>query len=85
MDYYAKGRLDYLQNIPIKRTVDGTYKTKDLLKEYVEIHLKSKHERFIDGANRILLVLGTCSLFAADVSYHKSCCKSSRFPDGKEK
>ena len=43
------------------------------LKEYDEIHLKLGHEKYIDSANRVLLVLGTLSLFAADVPYHKSC------------
>ena len=36
----------------------------------------------MDSANRTLLVLGTSSLFAADVSYHKSL---SVVPGGKEK
>ena len=43
------------------------------MKEYVEIHLKLDNERYIDSVNRILLVLGTSSLFVANVSYHKSC------------
>ena len=34
------------------------------MKEYAEIHLKLDNEKYIDSANRI---------FAADVSYHKSC------------
>ena len=37
-DQYAKGKLDHLQNISLKRTVDGTYKAEDTLKEYAEIH-----------------------------------------------
>ena len=53
-------------------TVDGNYKAEGTLKYYAEVHLKSKNERFIDSANRILLVLGTSSLCAADLSYHKS-------------
>ena len=43
------------------------------MKEYAEIHLKLDNEKYIDSANKILLVLGTSSLFAANVSYHKSC------------
>ena len=62
-----------------KQTVDGTYKAEDTLKKYAEIHLKSKKERFISNANRILLVLGTSSLFAADVTYHKSYYESFRW------
>ena len=50
-DRYTNGRLDHLQNISLKRAVDGTYKAKDTLKEYAEIPLKSKNERFIDSAN----------------------------------
>ena len=37
------------------------------MKEYAEIHLKLDNEKYIDSANRILLVLGTSSFFAADV------------------
>ena len=43
------------------------------LKEYAEMHLKLDNEKYTDSAKRILLVLGTSSLFAADVSYRKSC------------
>ena len=70
---YIKGQLDQLINIALKRAVDGTYVAESTLKEYAEIHLKLDNEKYIDSANRILLVLGTSSLFAADVSYHKSC------------
>ena len=70
---YIKGRLDQLINIALKRAVDGTYVAESTLKEYVEIHLKLDNERYIDSVNRILLVLGTSSLFVANVSYHKSC------------
>ena len=42
------------------------------MKEYVEIHLKLDNEKHTDSENRILLVLGTSSLFAANVSY-KGC------------
>ena len=66
--------LDHLQNVSLNQTVDGTYKAEDKLTEFAEIHLKSKSEGFIDGGNRILLVLGTSSLFVPHVSYHKSCC-----------
>ena len=48
------------------------------MKEYAEIHLKLNTEKYIDSANRILLILGTSSLFAADVSYHKSCYEAFR-------
>ena len=41
-DHYRKGRLDHLQNISLKRTVDGTYKEEDTLKEYPEINLQIK-------------------------------------------
>ena len=50
-DRYTNGRLDHLQNISLKRGVDGTYKAKDTLKEYAEIYSKSKNERFIDSGN----------------------------------
>ena len=42
------------------------------MKEFAEIHLKLDNEKYIHSANRILLVLGTSSLFAANVSYQKS-------------
>ena len=70
---YIKGRLDQLINIVLKRAVDGTYVANSTLKEYAEIRIKLDNEKYIDSANRILLVLGTSSLFAADISYHKSC------------
>ena len=41
-DHYTKGRLDLLQNISLKRTVDGTYKAEDTLKGNPEINLKIK-------------------------------------------
>ena len=41
-DHYRKGRLDHLQNISLKRTVDGTYKAEDTLKGNPEINLKIK-------------------------------------------
>ena len=69
---YINRRLDQLINTALKRAVDGTYVAESTLKEYAEIHLKLDNEKYIDSANRILLVLGTSSLFAADVSYHKS-------------
>ena len=69
---YIKGRLDQLINIALKRAVHGTYVAESTLKEYFEIHLKLDNEKYIDSANRILLVLGTSSLFSADASYHKS-------------
>ena len=53
--------------------MDGTYVAESTLKEYGEIHLKLDNEKYTDSANRILVVLGTSLLFAADVSYHKSC------------
>ena len=77
-DRYTKGELDLLQNVSLKRTVDGTYKAEGTLKEYAEFHLKSKNERFIDSASRKLLVLGISSLFAADVSNHRSYYESFR-------
>ena len=80
-----KSQLDQLQNISQISTVDGTYKAEDTLKEYAEIHLKSKNERFIDSTNRILLVLETSLLFAADVLYHKSYYESFRSPWWKRK
>ena len=70
---YIKGRLPQLINIALKRAVDETYAAESTLKEYAEIHLKLHNEKYIDSAHRILLVLGISSLFAADVSYHKSC------------
>ena len=54
------------------------YKADYTSKEYTEIHLKSKNERYIDSPNKILLVLATSSLFSADVSYHNSCYESFR-------
>ena len=71
---YIKGRLEQLINTAFKRAVDGTCVAESTMKEYAEIHLKLDNEKYIDSANRILLVLGTSSFFAAaDVSYHKSC------------
>ena len=70
---YIKGQLDQIINIALKRAVDGTYVAESTLKEYAKIHLKLHNEKYMDSANRIPLVLGTSSLFAADVSYHKSC------------
>ena len=84
-DRYTKGQLHHLQNILLKRTVDGTYKAENKLKEYAEMHLKLKNERFIDSANRILFVLGNSSLFATDISYHKSYYESFRSPRWKRK
>ena len=59
-DQYTKGRLGHLQNISLKQTVDETNKAEDTLKEYAEIHLKSKNERSIDTSRRVLLVLVIC-------------------------
>ena len=84
MDPHTKGRLDHLQNISLKGTVHRNYKEEDTLKEYAEIHLKS-NKRFISSANRILLVLGTSSLFAADASCHKPCYEFFRSPWWKRK
>ena len=56
-DQYTKRQLDRLQNISLKRTVCRTYKAEDTLIEHAEIHLKAKSKRFIDSANRILLVI----------------------------
>ena len=70
---YIKGRLDQLINIALKGAVDGTYVAESTLKEHAEIHLKLDNGKYIDSANKVLLVLGTSSLFAADVPYHKSC------------
>ena len=55
------------------------------MKEYTEIHSKSKSEIFIDSADRILLVVETSSLFAADVSYCKSYYESFHSPWWKRK
>ena len=82
---YIKGRLDQLINIALKRAVDGAYVAESTLKEYAEIHLKLDNEKCIDSANRILLVLGPSLLFAADVSYHKSCYDGFRSPLWKTK
>ena len=84
-DRYTKGQLHHLQNILLKRTVDGTYKAENKLKEYAEMHLKLKNEGFIDSANRILFVLGNSSLFATDISYHNHIMSLSVVPGGKEK
>ena len=59
-DQYAKGKLGHLQNISLKQTADETNKAEDTLKEYAEIHLKSKNERSIDTSRRVLLVLVIC-------------------------
>ena len=48
---------DHLQNISLKRTVDGTCKAGDTLTEYAESYLKSKSEILIDSINRILLII----------------------------
>ena len=81
---YIKGRLDQLIKIALKRAVDGTYVAESTLKEYAEIHLKLDNEKYIDSANRILLVHGTSSLFAADVLYHKSCYDGAKTLGGKQ-
>ena len=69
---YIKVQLDQLINIAFKRAADRTYVAESTFKEYAEIHLKLDNAKYIDSENRIHLVLGTSSLFAADVSYHKS-------------
>ena len=59
-----KGQSDHLQNVSLKRTVNENYEAEDTLKEYAEIHLESKNERFIGNTSSILLFLRTSSLFA---------------------
>ena len=64
---YIKGQLDQLINIALKRAVARTYVAESTLKEYAETHLILDNEKYIGSANRILLFLGTSSLFAADI------------------
>ena len=91
-DRFIKGRLVPLQNVSLAR--DGRYKAEETLKEFASIHLQNNNKKYVDGANRILLTLNTASLFAANVSYHKSLCydpfrspwwkKKRKEEDGKE-
>ncbi len=67
-DKRIKGRLVDVQTITI------TEKAEKTLKEFAEIHVQSKNQKYIDWAKRILLTLLTSSLLAADVAYHKKQC-----------
>lgn len=67
-DKRIKGRLVPIQIISIPD------KAQETLTEYAKIHLENKHEKYMDGAKRILLTLSTASLLSADVAYHKRQC-----------
>ena len=60
---------------PIPLTVISvTEKAEKTLKEFSELHIKNNNQKCLDGAQRILLTLGTKSLLAADVACHKQSC-----------
>jgi hypothetical protein len=67
-DKWEKGRL-----IPVQ-TITLTDKAEATLAEYANLHVKDNNAKYIAGANRILIILATTSLFAADVGYHKKLC-----------
>ena len=62
-----------------------TEKEEKTLREYSELHIKNNNVKYIDGANRILLVLNTKSLLAADVAYQSSGYKLHKTCDEKQK
>ena len=70
---YHKERLLPLLNITIKDKSNKSYRAEQTLIEFANIHLQNNNEKYVDGANRILLTVSSKSLFAADVAYHKSC------------
>ena len=60
---------------PIPLTfISVTEKAEKTLKEFSELHIKNNNQKYLDGVQRILLALGTKSLLAADVAYHKQSC-----------
>ena len=59
---------------------DGSYTAEETLKENANGHIALNNKQYIEGAKRILLMLNTISLFAADVSYHRTCYDSCRSP-----
>ena len=77
-DRFLKGRKVALQNLSLKRKHDGSYVAEETLKEYANVHIALNNQQYIEGAKRILLMLNTTSLFAADVSYHRTCYDSFR-------
>ena len=75
---FLKGRKVALQNLSLKREHDGSYAAEETLKEYANVHIALNNQQYIEGAKRSLLMLNTTSLFAADVSYYRTCYDSFR-------
>ena len=71
-DRFLKGRKVALQNLSLKREHDGSYVAEETLKEYPNVHIISNNQQYIEGAKRLILMLNTSSLFATDVSYHRT-------------
>ena len=67
-DIFSKGKLQPPQTISI---VD---KAEDTLKEFAELHIRNNNEKYVEASKRILLVLSTKSLLAANVAYHRKEC-----------
>ena len=77
-DRFLKGRKEALQNSSLKMELDGSYTAEETLKENANGHIALNNQQYIEGAKQILLMLNTTSLFAADVSYHRTCYDSCR-------
>ena len=77
-DRFLKGRKEALQNSSLKMEHDGSYTAEETLKENANGHIALNNKQYNEGAKRILLMLNTISLFAADVSYHRTCYDSCR-------
>ena len=77
---YHKGRLLPLCNINLKQVDSQIYKAEEKLIKFAHLHINNNNLKYIDAANRILLINTSKSFFAADVSYHKCCFYNFRSP-----